>query len=71
MDCIICLQADLIEEETREQASSQVWFQQRAGRVTASNFKAATRTSPTEPSRSLVTKICYPEAVKFTSEATR
>ena len=32
-------EAKLIESHTREQSKSRVWFQQRSGRVTASNLK--------------------------------
>ena len=34
----------LVEEKTREQRKSRVWFDQRAGRVTASVFREAART---------------------------
>ena len=39
-----------IEESTREQAQSKIWFQQRAGRVTASQLKAAVVTNTAQPS---------------------
>ena len=38
--------------------------------MTASNFKAALHTNPDNPSISLVKKLCYPEAHRFTSVAT-
>lgn len=60
-----------IERETKMQAQSKVWFSQRAGRITASRLKAACHTDPAKPSRSLIKTICYPEAHKFTSTATR
>ncbi|XP_060771536.1 uncharacterized protein LOC132882266 [Neoarius graeffei] len=63
-------QASSVEEETRKQAKSKLWFQMRAGRVTASRFKAAARTDPANPSKSLIKQICYPQAYKFTSAAT-
>lgn len=34
-----------LEEETRQQSSSKVWFMHCAGRITASNMKAAARTN--------------------------
>ena len=33
---ISCDQASLVEENTRQQAKLRIWFQQRAGRITAS-----------------------------------
>ena len=62
-----------IECETRGQASSNAWFRYRAGRVTASNFKAAARTQAANPgnlSRSLIKRICYPATARFTTAAT-
>ena len=63
-------EASNIEENTRGQSSSKLWFQQRAGRVTASQLKAATRTDVKEPSKSLIKSICYPESTQFGSKAT-
>lgn len=59
-----------IEEGTREQASTNVWYKQRAGRITASNFKSACHTNISRPSPSLIKRICYPESTKFSSAAT-
>uniref|UniRef100_A0A8C6LGZ3 YqaJ viral recombinase domain-containing protein n=1 Tax=Nothobranchius furzeri TaxID=105023 RepID=A0A8C6LGZ3_NOTFU len=64
-------QSDIVEEETRAQSKSNIWFDQRSGRITASTFKAATKTDITKPSVSLIRKICYPKSHSFTSEATR
>ena len=64
-------QAKHLEAVTRRQADSKTWFQYRAGRVTASKFKAAAHTNKSSPSQSLIKTICYPESHKFTSEATR
>ena len=58
------------EQLTKDQANSKVWFQLRAGRVTASNLKAVCCTKPEKPSVSLVMTICYPELKKFRSRAT-
>ena len=60
-----------VEEKTRKQASSRLWFRMRAGRVTASKFKAACCTNPSKPSHSLIMSICHPELVKFSNEATK
>ena len=57
-----------IEESTLEQAQSKIWFQQRAGRVTASRLKAAVVTNTA--SQSLMNAVCYPESLSFKSEAT-
>lgn len=53
------------------QTSSWYWEKFRAGRITASVFKAVTRTSLENPSMSLIKRICYPEDCKFSSSATR
>ena len=46
----------------RTTAKSKLWFKHRAGRVTASKFKAACSTDPYQPAQLLVKSICYPEA---------
>ena len=51
-----------IETSTRKQSLSKVWYQQRAGRITASNLKSACKTSAAKPAKSLVKSICYPES---------
>lgn len=60
-----------VEERTRKQANSRLWFRMRTGRVTASKFKSACVTDPLKPSHSLIMSICHPELMKFTSEATK
>ena len=42
-------QARTIEISTRDQAQSKTWFRFRAGRITASKFKAATQTCQNHP----------------------
>ncbi|KAL1276487.1 hypothetical protein QQF64_036110 [Cirrhinus molitorella] len=64
-------QSDIVEEETRAQSKSRIWFDQRSGRITASTFRAATKTDVRKPSVSLIRKICYPKSHSFTTEATR
>jgi len=61
----------LVEQHTREQTKSKLWFRYHAGRITASRFKAAVCTDATMPSQSLIKSICYPEQFKFTSAATK
>lgn len=64
-------ECEAVERETRQQSQSKTWFDQRAGRITASKLRAACHTDPAKPSKSLIKTICYPEAHKFTSVATR
>eukprot|EP00117_Sycon_ciliatum_P037992 scpid40803/ scgid28309/ Inhibitor of growth protein 1 len=59
-----------MKRATREQAKSDLWFMCRAGRITASKFKAASHSDAHQPSVSLVKAICYPQSMKFTSKAT-
>ncbi len=57
-------QATNIELSTRDQSKCKAWFRFRAGRITASKFKAAlARTDYTQPSVSLVKRICYPQSL--------
>lgn len=60
-----------VKRDTREQSKSGEWFRQRAGRITASRLRAVCHTNPASPAKSLIKVICYPEAHKFTTEATR
>lgn len=60
-----------VELSTRGQYHSKLWQTHRAGRITASNAKAAITTDITNPSRSIIVKICYPEAAKFSNIYTR
>lgn len=49
-----------IEQNTRFQSKCSLWYKQRAGRITASNFKSCCRTHIEKPSLSLIKSICYP-----------
>ena len=60
-------QAQLVEENTRMQSSCKIWFQQRAGRITASRFRDILHTDFSQPSLSLIKGICYPAADQFSS----
>lgn len=60
----------LIEEHTRGQHTSNNWYVQRAGRITASKLKSVCRTSKESPSLSLIKSICYPTKVLFQTKAT-
>ena len=58
-------EAAAVESQTRDQANSRIWFRLRAGRITASKFKAACHTDPTNPSLSLTLSICHPSPCGF------
>ena len=60
-------QSSLVEQHTKEQSKSRLWYSYRAGRITASKFKAAVSTDAAMPSQSLIKSICYPEQHKFSS----
>ena len=60
-----------MEKSTHRQAQNKLWFRHREGRITASNFKAAARTSRSMPAVSLIKRICYPQAYKFSTKSTR
>ena len=60
----------MVEQETRKQSKSKLWYKQRAGRITASKLKDITRTSLENPSRHLIKSICYPESYRFSTAAT-
>ena len=60
-----------VEVATRGQSSNKIWYTFRAGRITASMMKSVIQTDHTMPSQSLIKRICYPEAFKFSTTATR
>ena len=62
-------QAKMVEEMTRSQADSKLWFQQRAGCITASKLCNVLHTECSQPSLSIIQSICYPGSCKFTSVA--
>lgn len=62
-------QANFVEEETRKQSNSKIWFDQRSGHVTASRLYRVLHTKQLEPSVSLLKSICYPASTKFYSKA--
>ena len=59
------LQCQAIEKYTRQQCLSKIWFQQRAGRITASKLKQAVQTNLEKPSQSLISAMCSPESARF------
>ena len=59
-----------VERQTRKQSLSKTWYDQRAGRITASIMHIVVHTSLCSPSLSLVKTICYPEVFSFSSPAT-
>ncbi|KAL1476598.1 hypothetical protein MTO96_036397 [Rhipicephalus appendiculatus] len=60
----------LIEKQTKAQSASSKWHQFRTGRITASNAGAVFATSLTEPSKSLLKRLCYPVECRFQTAAT-
>ena len=64
------LQCQAIEKYTRQQCLSKIWFQQCAGRITASKLKQAVQADLEKPSQSLIRVICYPESAHFATKAT-
>ena len=60
-----------VEAGTRNQANCRLWFRMRCGRITASQFKSACHTNPASRSVNLIMVICYPEACRFSTSATR
>ena len=62
-------QAQQVEEMSRSQADSRLWFQQRSGRITASKLRQVLHTDYSQPSLSLVLSICYPDKHKGMSVA--
>ena len=65
------VQAAAVEKCTQEQATSKMWFRFREGRITASNMKSVCHTDPAQPAISLIRKICHPESMTFSTNATR
>ena len=62
-------QATTVELETRGQSKCELWYEQRAGRITASNLRKVLHTDFSKPSVSLLKTICYPHTMKFYSKA--
>ncbi len=62
--------AKSVEILTKDQSKSKLWFRYRLGRITASKFKDAVHTDITQPSKSLIKIICYPESFKFKARST-
>ena len=63
-------QMEVIERETREQSKGKSFFKHRAGRIGASVSGAVAHTNPTQPSQSLIKKICYPQLFNCSTKAT-
>ena len=54
-----------VEEATRNQSRCFAWFQQRAGRITGSTIYDVAHTSITNPSNSLVQKLCSENSIQL------
>jgi hypothetical protein len=63
-------QCTKVELNTREQSKTTFSFRVRAGRITASKFKAVCHTDPASPSLSLAIGICHPDLFRFKTAAT-
>ena len=63
-------EADYLQQSTRLQAQSLLWFAHRKGRITASKFGAVCQTSVSSPSKSLVDSILQ-RGPKLNSEAVK
>jgi hypothetical protein len=59
-----------VKEAIKNQAKSGARFHHRAGRITASKFKAVCRTNMNSPSLSVIKTICYPANFVFKTKAT-
>jgi len=58
-----------VELKTKGQSKCKIWYEQRAGRITASNLRKVLHTDFSKPSMSLLKTICYPHKLKIYSEA--
>ena len=65
------IQQSHLEEITRSQVKSKLWMKYRSGRITASRLYQVVHTNPHAPSLSLLSAVCYPASVKFTTKATK
>ena len=59
-----------VEKASREQYKTRMWFNYRAGRITASKMKAVCHTNPANPAQGLIKQVCYPQMYNFTSKQT-
>ena len=62
-------QIDQVQKDTMAQSSGTNFFKHRAGRIGASQSKAAAHSDPALPSQSLILRICYPELHKVNTKA--
>ena len=60
-----------IESHPRKQSKSNLWFEARKGVITASKSKSCCHSDISQPSKSLIMQVCYPEKCKFTTKATQ
>ena len=62
---------DQVQKDTISQSSRANFFKRRAGRIGASQSKAAAHSDPALPSQSLIQRICYPELHKVNTKVVR
>lgn len=60
-----------IETITKDQTNTKWWNLMRGGRITAFVLKEVCRTLKTKPAISLITRICYPERINFSTPSVR
>ena len=60
--------SEQVQIDTINQAKRKNFIKHRAGRIGASQSKAAASTDPSLPSQSLIQSICYPELSKITTK---
>ena len=61
---VSCKEVSVVEQKTRRQAKSHLWFRMCAGRITAC------KTNLSSPSLSLIMSVCHPESMRFCNAAT-
>uniref|UniRef100_A0A1X7TTG2 YqaJ viral recombinase domain-containing protein n=1 Tax=Amphimedon queenslandica TaxID=400682 RepID=A0A1X7TTG2_AMPQE len=59
-----------VEKSTKTQFQSRIWYNMRAGRITASRLRAVCTADEAMPPLSLIMSICYPDVARFNSHAT-
>jgi len=61
-------QANAVENATREQSNSKLWYRFRAGRITTSKMKTVCCTDPTLPAQSLSKVFVIQKVINFLLE---
>ena len=64
-------QIDQVQKDTILQLSGTNFFKHNAGRIGASQSKAAAHSDPAQPCQSLIQRVCYPELHKVKTKPVR